>query len=65
MYSKGCRMLNTLRSCIDNDSLWFALLRGLQTRFRYQSVNTGDIVGYIDSFTKTNYTPFFDQYLRT
>ena len=64
MYSKGCRMLNTLRHCIGNDSLWFALLHGLQNRFRYQSVTTKDIVGYIDNFTKTNYTPFFDQYLR-
>ncbi len=64
MYSKGCRMLNTLRNCIDNDSLWFALLHGLQSRFRYQSVTTEDIVGFINETTKTNYTPFFDQYLR-
>jgi aminopeptidase N len=64
MYPKGCLMLNTLRNCIGNDSLWFALLRGLQHRFRYQSVTTGDIVGYINETTKKDYTPFFDQYLR-
>lgn len=42
----------------------FAVLHGLQTRFRYQSVSTEDIVGCINEITKTNYTPFFDQYLR-
>ena len=43
---------------------FFAVLRGLQTRFRHQSVSTEDIVGYINEATGRNYTPFFDQYLR-
>jgi len=64
MYSKGCLMLNTLRNAIDNDSCWFAMLRGLQQRFRYQSVTTEEIVGFINWTTKKDYTPFFDQYLR-
>ena len=64
MYPKGCLMLHTLRNVIDNDSLWFAVLRGLQDRFRYQTVTTGDIVGYVSETMKKDYTPFFDQYLR-
>jgi hypothetical protein len=64
IYDRGCLMLNTFRHCLDNDSVFFAVLRGLQERFRYQSVSTEDIVGYINEATGQNFTPFFDQYLR-
>jgi aminopeptidase N len=64
MYPKGSLMLHTLRGMMDNDSLWFAVLRGLHERFKYTTVTTEDVVGYINSATGTDYTPFFDQYLR-
>ncbi|HSC37816.1 MAG TPA: M1 family metallopeptidase, partial [Chitinophagaceae bacterium] len=64
MYSKGCLMLNTLRHVINNDSLWFNVLKGIQQRFRYRSVTAEDITRYINEATKTDYTYFFDQYLR-
>jgi aminopeptidase N len=53
MYPKGSLMLNTLRGVLDNDSLWFALIRG-----------TEDVVAYINRGTGSDYTYFFDQYLR-
>ena len=64
VYPKGCRMLHTLRNIIDNDSTWFNLLRGLQQHFRYQTVTTEDIVGYINKTLGKDLTSFFDQYLR-
>jgi aminopeptidase N len=70
MYSKGAWMLHTLRHCINNDSLWFALLRGIQSHFRYQSISTDDLVVYINGslrawgFSGYDWTSFFDQYLR-
>jgi aminopeptidase N len=64
MYSKGALLLETLRNVIHNDSLWFAVFRGIQRRFRYTPVRTEDIVGYFNSATGTDYTWFFDQYLR-
>src|SRR6266849_4069442 len=57
-------MLNTLRHVTDNDSLWFSMLKGIQGRFRYQTVTTEDIVDYFNRATKKDYTAFFDQYLR-
>jgi len=63
MYSKGALMLHTLRNLIDNDSLWFDLLRGIQTHFAYQTITTEDIIHYINDKTKTDYRYFFDQYL--
>ncbi|HTE32250.1 MAG TPA: M1 family metallopeptidase [Chryseolinea sp.] len=64
MYSKGALMLHTLRSVIASDSIFFNLLKGLQSNFRYQSVNTEMIVNYVNEFTKTDFTAFFDQYLK-
>lgn len=64
IYSKGVLMLNTLRHVIDNDSLWFGVLKGIQQRFRYRSVNAADITRYFNEATKTDYAYFFDQYLQ-
>jgi aminopeptidase N len=64
MYNKGQLMLNTLRHVINNDSLWTAILRGIQSTFRCQTVTTEDIVRYVNTATGTDYRYFFDQYLR-
>lgn len=64
MYTKGGLMLHTLRNVIDNDELWFNMLRSLQHHFKYQTVTTGDIVGYVNKATGKDLTYFFDQYLR-
>jgi aminopeptidase N len=64
MYSKGMRMIATLREAINNDSLFFALLKDIQSHFKYQSINTSDIVSFFNKGTGTDYTYLFDQYLR-
>jgi hypothetical protein len=63
MYPKGALLLHTLRNVIDNDSLWFDLLRGIQTHFAFQTITTRDLVNYINEKTQTDYTYFFEQYL--
>jgi len=63
VYSKGLLMLHTLRNLIDNDSLWFDLLRGIQNQFAFQTITTNDLVNYINEKTRTDYTYFFEQYL--
>ncbi|MEM1137048.1 MAG: M1 family aminopeptidase [Bacteroidota bacterium] len=65
MYNKGALMLNTLRHVIDNDSLWFSILKGIQLTFKYQQVTTENIVNFINQKTGTDYTYFFHQYLRS
>lgn len=64
MYDKGQLMLNTLRSVINNDSLWFATFRGLYNTFKYQTVSDTNIINCINQETETNYDYFFNQYLR-
>lgn len=64
MYGKGAVMLNTIRSTIDNDTLWFSILKGIAEHFKYGTVNTEIIVSYINQRAGRDLTRIFDQYLR-
>jgi aminopeptidase N len=63
-YFKGALMLNTLRSVVDNDARWFALIRGFYQQYKYQTILTEDVVTYFNQHSGLNLTPIFDQYLR-
>src|SRR5271169_432016 len=62
-YFKGALFLNTLRSVVDDDPRWWALLHGFYQRFKYQNIMTEDVVAYFNQETGINLTPVFDQYL--
>ena len=63
-YFKGALMLNTLRSVVNDDAKWFALIHGFYQHFKYQNILTEDVVAYFNQHTGMNLTPIFDQYLR-
>jgi aminopeptidase N len=64
MYFKGALFLNTLRSVVNDDRRWFALLHDTYQRFKYQNITTTDMVTFFNQKTGRNLTPVFDQYLR-
>ena len=64
MYFKGALMLHTLRSVIDDDAKWAALLHDIFQEFKYRNIATADIVAFVNRRLGTNLTPFFDEYLR-
>jgi aminopeptidase N len=64
MYFKGALFLNTLRSIVNDDARWWALLKDFFQHFKYQTIMTEDIVAWFNQKTKMNLTPVFDQYLR-
>ena len=63
-YFKGALMLNTLRSVVDNDQRWFAIIHGFYQRFKYQNILTQQVVAYFNQATGLDLTPVFNQYLR-
>ncbi len=63
-YFKGALMLNTLRSVIDDDPKWFALIHDFYQHFKYQNILTEDVIAYFNQQTGMNLTPIFNQYLR-
>jgi aminopeptidase N len=64
MYNKGMLFLNTLRHVINDDELWFDLLKEMTTeKFAYQTVTANDIMFYFNKKTVMNLTPIFLQYI--
>jgi aminopeptidase N len=63
-YFKGVLFINTLRSIVDDDKRWWALLHDFYQHFKYQTIMTEDIVAYFNHQTRMNLTPVFNQYLR-
>ncbi len=63
IYYKGAWMLHTMRSVLNNDSLWFTTIRNLSEHFKHQIVNTKDIIQYFNVATGHNWDLFFKQYL--
>jgi aminopeptidase N len=64
MYFKGALFINTLRSIVNDDKRWWALIHDLYQHFKYQTIMTEDMVAYFNQKTGMNLTPIFDQYLR-
>lgn len=64
MYSKGANMLHTIRTIINDDEQWRAILRGLNKDFYHATVTTAEVENYISKHTNINLSKVFDQYLR-
>jgi aminopeptidase N len=62
-YFKGALMLNTLRSVVNDDAKWFALIKGMYQHFQHKQIQTEDVVAYFNTHTGMNLTPVFNQYL--
>jgi len=62
-YFKGALFINTLRSIVNNDRLWFTLIHDFYQHFKYQNIMTDEVIAYFNRKTGMNLTPIFDQYL--
>lgn len=63
MYNKASLMLHTLRTLLEDDELWFEIIKGLYTKFQYQTVDGQEVLDYINQKSKKDFTEFFNQYL--
>lgn len=65
MYPKGSLMLNTLRTVVDNDVLWWQIIKGVSdTAFKYKTTDADEIIAYFNKKSGKNLTPIFNQYLK-
>lgn len=64
-YDKGAALIHTIRVIMNDDEQFRQLLRGLNKTFYHQTVTSAQVEKYINDFTHYNFTPIFDQYLRT
>ena len=64
MYYKGALMLNTIRSIINNDTKWWAILLKYSQTYRHQIIDTKTVIDFFNQESGINLTPVFNQYLR-
>ncbi|EKT3965912.1 M1 family metallopeptidase [Flavobacterium psychrophilum] len=64
MYYKGALMLNTIRSIINDDSKWWALLLKYSKTYRHKIIDTKTVIDFFNQEAGLNLTPVFNQYLR-
>ena len=64
MYFKGALFINTLRSIVDDDARWWALVRGFYDRFKYRTISTADVLAFFNESGGRDFTAIFEQYLR-
>ena len=64
MYQKSSLMLHTLRTLIEDDKLWFKMIKGIAKEFQYQTIDGQYILDYINKKSGKDFSVFFDQYLK-
>jgi aminopeptidase N len=62
-YNKGAAVLNNLRCCINNDSVFFGLLKNFALKYKKKVVTTMDFINMVNQTTGKNYSPLFKKYL--
>ncbi|MFN6075020.1 MAG: M1 family metallopeptidase [Fluviicola sp.] len=65
MYYKGANMLHTIRTMVNNDSLFRETLRKMNAVFYHKTVTTKEIEDFMSRELKMDLSKIFDQYLRT
>lgn len=64
VYTKGAILLHNLRCTINNDSLFFKIIRDFAVKNRQKVVCSDDFVRLVNNSTGKDYTPFFDKFLK-
>ena len=63
VYLKGALTLHTLRNVINNDSIFFDILKTFYEQNKYSIVTTKDFISLVNEKTNSDYNWFFNQYL--
>lgn len=61
-YDKGGSIIRTLQFEINNDSVWFPLLRGFQNTYKNSTASAVDFKNYAQTFSGKNLMQFFNQW---
>tara|TARA_X000000368_G_scaffold18369_1_gene14540 strand:+ start:18039 stop:19706 length:1668 start_codon:yes stop_codon:yes gene_type:complete len=61
-YMKGAWVMHTLRSAINNDAIWFGILKEFMVENAKSHVSTEDFFNKVKEKTGTDYTYFSEQY---
>lgn len=64
MYYKGALMLNTIRSMINDDNKWWALILAYSNTYKHKIIDAQTVIDFFNQKSGLNLTPIFNQYLK-
>lgn len=65
MYVKGMLFLNTLRNVVNNDDLWWAMIKNMSdTTFKYTTTDYKSVVAYFNEESGMDLSGMFNQYVK-
>lgn len=64
MYYKGALLLHSIRSYINDDVLWWELIKEFSTRYTHQIIDTQTVIDFFSKQSGLAFAPIFNQYLR-
>ncbi|TAF33009.1 MAG: M1 family peptidase [Cytophagales bacterium] len=63
IYYKGAWMLHSIRTSLNNEPLWFELIKSFVTEFAYSHLSTQQVIDFFCQKTQKDLKPIFEQYL--
>jgi aminopeptidase N len=63
VYTKGAMLLHNLRCTINDDTLFFRIIKDFAVKYRQKVVTSNDFISLVNEYTNKDYTPFFDKFL--
>ena len=63
IYHKGAAMLNNLRCIINNDSVFFLLIKDFYQQNKFKTLTSSDFTEFVNEYTGDDYNDFFDKFL--
>ncbi len=63
VYHKGAMLLHCLRCTINNDSLFFRIIKDFNIMNRYRALASDDFLQLVNHYTGNDYRPFFNKFL--
>ncbi len=63
VYNKGAMMLHCLRCEVNDDSLFFRMIKDFSLAYRNKTVCSQDFIGFVSKATGRNFDAFFSQFL--
>ncbi len=64
IYDKAGWFIHTLRIAINDDTLFFDILKTAQQKFSKSNITTDQFLAFINEKTSRDFTPYFDIYLK-
>jgi len=65
MYQKGMLFLNTLRSVVNNDEVWFNTIKAITEEFKMKNTDYKELTSFMSKSTGMDLSKIFQQYVTT